>query len=298
MRSVIFILVISLLSSCFLGKQSDKNHDKSRLNTSEILISSDDSNIFYEITAKINEEIGPSFSPDTYILPVARLFVGTPYVSSTLEINEEEKLVVNLREMDCTTFVEYVLAISLCVSEGSNDIDIFLDYLKKIRYRDGKLDAYLSRLHYFTDWLLNNRDMSFLYLPGNIEGSENIQSDINFMSSNPNLYPQLKKHPEYISELKKIENMLSRIPLYHIPKNKIAEFSHIIKDGDIIAFTSEIRGLDFSHTGFACFENNELFLLHASSLSRKVELSTLPLKDYIYKMDNVSGILLARVKLQ
>ena len=40
-------------------------------------------------------------------------FLKTPYVAHTLEVNEEEKLVVNFDEVDCTTFVEYVLALSL-----------------------------------------------------------------------------------------------------------------------------------------------------------------------------------------
>lgn len=31
-------------------------------------------------------------------------FLKTPYVAHTLEVNEEEKLVVNFDEVDCTTF--------------------------------------------------------------------------------------------------------------------------------------------------------------------------------------------------
>lgn len=38
------------------------------------------------------------------------------YVAHTLEVNDEEKLVVNFDEVDCTTFVEYVLALSLSPS--------------------------------------------------------------------------------------------------------------------------------------------------------------------------------------
>lgn len=49
-------------------------------------------------------------------------FLKTPYVAHTLEVNEEEKLVVNFDEVDCTTFVEYVLALSLSpVKNGAID---------------------------------------------------------------------------------------------------------------------------------------------------------------------------------
>ena len=37
---------------------------------------------------------------------------GTPYVASTLEKRSRRALVVNLRELDCTTFAETVLALS------------------------------------------------------------------------------------------------------------------------------------------------------------------------------------------
>lgn len=48
---------------------------------------------------------------DELMIHTALFFRGTPYVASTLE-KEPEGLVVNLRELDCTTFAETVLALS------------------------------------------------------------------------------------------------------------------------------------------------------------------------------------------
>lgn len=48
-------------------------------------------------------------------------FLKTPYVAHTLEVNDEEKLVVNFDEVDCTTFVEYVLALSLSPVKDGGD---------------------------------------------------------------------------------------------------------------------------------------------------------------------------------
>ena len=47
----------------------------------------------------------------TATLAAARYFVGRPYAASTLE-REPERLVVNLREWDCTTLVESAVALA------------------------------------------------------------------------------------------------------------------------------------------------------------------------------------------
>ena len=74
----------------------------------------------------------------------------------TLEVNEEEKLVVNFDEVDCTTFVEYVLALALSpVKNGTIDNADYARTLQSIRYRDSKIDGYTSRLHYIADWVNN-----------------------------------------------------------------------------------------------------------------------------------------------
>ena len=48
-------------------------------------------------------------------LDFARRFIGRPYVAATLEVNDREQLVVNTRQLDCTTYVETVTALSLCM---------------------------------------------------------------------------------------------------------------------------------------------------------------------------------------
>ncbi|NNK19492.1 MAG: DUF1460 domain-containing protein, partial [Maribacter sp.] len=84
------------------------------------------------------------------IVAVGKTFLGTPYVAKTLEIGEIETLVVNLQGLDCTTYVENVLAFSLLLREGKSDFDAFTNNLETIRYKNGKLDGYASRLHYFS----------------------------------------------------------------------------------------------------------------------------------------------------
>ena len=45
------------------------------------------------------------------MLEIGKFFLGTPYVTGTLETEGAEHLVVNLREYDCVTFVENVVAL-------------------------------------------------------------------------------------------------------------------------------------------------------------------------------------------
>ena len=47
------------------------------------------------------------------MLTNAQTFIDTPYTAHTLEMDDEEDLIINCDEVDCTTLVEYVLAMSL-----------------------------------------------------------------------------------------------------------------------------------------------------------------------------------------
>ena len=58
----------------------------------------------------------------------ARKLIGIPYVASTLEVNRKEQLVVNLRQLDCTTFVENSLALALTHQSGKKT---FREFCKK-----------------------------------------------------------------------------------------------------------------------------------------------------------------------
>ena len=69
----------------------------------------------------------------------ARQLCGLPYVAKTLEVNREERLVVNLRQLDCTTYVETVLALALCMKQKAHTFQAFCSNLQRLRYEDGKV---------------------------------------------------------------------------------------------------------------------------------------------------------------
>ncbi len=187
------------------------------------------------------------------LVAVGKTFMGIPYVAKTLEIGEKESLVINLQGLDCTTFVENVLAFSLLLRDGKADFDSFTDKLKTIRYKDGVLDGYGSRLHYFTEWIRNNQQKGLLKdITAEVGGIE-VNKDINFMGTHRELYPFLKDDANF-EKILATERELAKESFCYLPQDQIEANEHLIQTGDIIALATSINGLDVTHTGIATRE--------------------------------------------
>jgi len=220
-------------------------------------------------------------------------FLGTPYVGATLENGPEEKLVINLHELDCTTFAETCLALARTVKSGKTDFESFAAQLERIRYRDGIRNGYPSRLHYFSEWIHNNAEKKIISEEPNQTGVKLIKP-INFMSEHPGDYPVLKAHPELIPTIADQEKKLSSKEIYYFPKNNPGNLLKTLHHGDIIGLTSGIEGIDINHVGIIIRKGNELHLLHASLSGEKVVLSDGPITDFIRPESKNSGIVIAR----
>ena len=235
---------------------------------------------------------------DNAMLKYGLNFLKTPYVAHTLEVNEDEKLVVNFDEVDCTTFVEYVLALALSpVKNGTIDNADYARTLQSIRYRDGKIDGYTSRLHYIADWVNNGVRHGFMEDITAANSPDTVRLSLNFMSAHSKAYKHLESSPENISKIEEIEKSLSGQLFHYIPKNKLPdEGLGWIKDGDIIAITTNIPGLDVVHLGLACYEKGVLKLLHASSTQKMVVVSQEPLAQMLKRNKKFTGIRVLRIK--
>src|SRR5665647_578624 len=71
------------------------------------------------------------------IVKIGESFTGTDYKAHTLETEGVEKLVVDLTGLDCTTFLENVLAIALLIKKDSTTFENYVKELTYIRYRNG-----------------------------------------------------------------------------------------------------------------------------------------------------------------
>ncbi|MBT8180820.1 MAG: DUF1460 domain-containing protein [Eudoraea sp.] len=260
--------------------------------SSQQLICSDQDRAAFDIKIEEIQKLKQSDLGNTMI-SVGRTFLGLPYVVKTLEIGETEALVINLQGMDCTTYVENVLAFSILLYEDKMHFDAFINTLENIRYKDGELDGYASRLHYFSEWIANNEKKGLLEDITAETGGIEIKKEINFMSTHRDLYPFLADE-ENFNKIKASEISLNHQPICILPQDQIEANENLIKNGDIIALTTAIPGLDITHTGIAIRENDgRIHLLHASS-SGMVEISELPLADYLKKIKKNTGIMVAR----
>ena len=247
-----------------------------------------------EILSAFSVERGEPLKMDSLITALGLQFLGTPYVAHTLEGNETEVLVVNVREMDCTTFVEYVLALALTAEQGKAGFGDFAQNLALLRYREAYPNGYASRLHYFSEWLFLHARQGLLELVSDRLGSQPFDSRVSFMTTHPGSYPALSD-PALLEQMKEVEKKVSVQQMQFIPKAEIRGLENDIQNGDIIAFTTDIEGLDVSHTGFAFFREGRLHLLHASILGKSVEVSPEPLHEYLQGSRRVTGILVGRV---
>ena len=206
-------------------------------------------------------------------LHFAKKMLGVPYVAGTLDGNEEEQLVVLVDSLDCTTFVETVLAFCIADKRGERDFEGFKKALTDIRYRDGILDGYTSRLHYFSDWIRNNEKMGFVKeCTSETACAQPKELWLDFMTTHVDSYLPMKKNPELVKVMATHEKNWQGTIVSYIPKEKL----HLspeelkIKDGDVLALVTNIKGLDIVHVGFAFWKEGKLHLLHASSSAKKV----------------------------
>lgn len=260
--------------------------------TQQITCSPKDKVAVEEKIKTIEELLQPDFG--STIVSVGKTFMKTPYVAKTLEIGDTETLVVNLQGLDCTTFVENVLAFSMLLKQQEDSFDAFVKNLEVIRYKDGDLDGYASRLHYFSEWIANNAEKGLLKdITGEIGGAE-ITKDIDFMSTHRDLYPFLADDANF-EKIKASENYLNSQAICVLAQDKIAKNEHLIQSGDIIALATSINGLDVTHTGIATREKDgRIHLLHASTGSMEVEVSKKPLAEYLKGIKSNTGIMVAR----
>ncbi|MFA3782724.1 N-acetylmuramoyl-L-alanine amidase-like domain-containing protein [Melioribacteraceae bacterium 4301-Me] len=230
------------------------------------------------------------------IVEIGKSFLGTEYEAHTLDQDSVEKLVIHLTGLDCYTFLESSLVFARCIKENKLTFKDYQRELINIRYRDGKLSDYLSRLHYFSDWIY---DIDKRGIGENITqkiGGIPYNKKINFMSTHQDLYKQLKGNPKFLREIIQIEKNISSRENYYIPEDSIAKCEERIQSGDIIGITTNVKGLDIAHTGIAIrMEDGRIHFLHAPDVGHKVQITDKPLADYIKGNKKQTGIMVLRV---
>ncbi len=228
----------------------------------------------------------------------ANKLTGLPYVAHTLEVNKEEQLVVNLRQLDCTTYVENVLALSWCAKNELYTFQDFCNTLCQVRYIGGRI-GYTARQHYFTTWVEDNSQDGFVkeVQQPNPPFSAKQVVHVDYMSQHPQSYKMLKEHPQWLPFIKNQEAAINGKSFQYIPKAKTGDNSLMkkaVQDGDIIAIVTSASGLDIAHVGIAVWHKDGLHMLNASMAHKKVVDEPMTLYQYLQKHKTHLGVRIVR----
>ena len=237
--------------------------------------------------------------PKSWMLWFGKKFIGVPYVGGTLDRAEEEKLVINTSELDCTTFVEIVTALTRCMSgNGKRDFSDFCRQLQHVRYINGEI-AYEKRQHYFTVWISDNAEEGIVTDIQNNPPFTKVQHvSVNWMTTHQQSYKMLKNNAKRLQGIKALEEQISGKSYRYIPKEQIVAsrlFRNTIHNGDILVMITNKKGLDTTHIGIASWHQDGLHMLNASSIHKKVIDEPMLLRTYMMKHPSQIGIRVCRV---
>lgn len=226
----------------------------------------------------------------------ARQMLGTPYVAHTLEA-DQEMLTINIHELDCTTFVETLYAMARTTIARRYSWRDYAANLENLRYRGGEMGDYSSRMHYISEWIIDNR------LRGNMQEItpdlphvDYLVKNIDFMSHHTDSYQQLKNDSVMVNKIRRFELRNHRFPYIKRSWLNDKALKAALRSGDFIGLVTKIEGLDISHMGIIIVdEKGEPFLLDASMSGGKVMLETKPLFKYLEKSKTNIGVRVFRM---
>ncbi len=223
---------------------------------------------------------------------VAQQFLGSEYKAGLLDKSPHETLIISLQQFDCLLFIETVLAIANNISQKKYGYQAFSSSVENQRYWNGKMNGYCSRLHYFSDWIEDNKRR------GNIEniteqlGGVDTIKKLNFMTTHRSSYPNLVKSDANFKCITSVEASFSD-KFNYIPTKDIRQTYSSLQPGDIVGVATNIAGLDFTHTGFVYRQpDGKIGLIHASPAGKVVIAQDL--QTYISKVPNAIGIVVSR----
>ena len=242
-------------------------------------------------------------------LPIGRAAVavgekagGTPYRPGTLEAYlraggtpANEPLTASLTRFDCVTLVESCLAVArVARSDGHPTWAGFGREIERMRYRGGVRRGYTSRLHYFSEWISDGAARGLVRdLGQELGGAADVRS-LRFMSEHRASYPALRDDATF-EEIRRIERGLDARSRFVVPTKLIPQVADRIQTGDVLAFATEIPGLDVTHAAFAYrAPGGVLRVLHAPLSGGVVEITRTTLPEYVAAIRRSTGILVAR----
>lgn len=199
--------------------------------------------------------------------------LGTPYGANMLigSATEPEQLVIDLRRVDCFTFLDYIDAAS-----RSADRDQFRTQLLAARYVDSRVE-FTQRKHFFTDWAATDRvaatDITATLSPAAITTTKHLNAKADGTT--------------YLPGLPVVDRAITHVPADAVDGAVIAG----LRTGDFLGAYTPEAGLDVTHVGIVVHTTTGPVFRNASSRTAEYQVVDTPLTDYLR---TVPGIVVLR----
>ena len=226
----------------------------------------------------------------------ARQLLGTPYVAHTLE-GDEEMLTINIHELDCLTFIETLYALTRATLQHRYSWRDFAANIENVRYRGGKMGDYSSRIHYMSEWIIDNHMRGNLQeITPDLPHADYMIKNIDYMTKHPDQYRQLKNDSVMVEKIRRYELRNHRYPYLKRSWLNDKGVKAALRSGDFISLVTKMDGLDVSHNGIIIVdEKGDPYLLDASMSGGKVMLEAKPLFKYLERSKSNIGIRVYRM---
>lgn len=297
-RSWLMIAVLGLATTSAMAQKPVPPPSPARLPMSVVF---QGESKFHAIVAKAERENWRALPLSERTVRVAREMVGTPYVNFTLEVDDKiESPVVNLKAMDCWTYYENALGLArmLRYKPGPYKPQDLLHMVEVERYRNGICTgSYLSRMHHLEEVFHDNQRRGYASnITSRIPGAVRLRREIREMTVQWRSYRYLRSDPSLIAPMGRIEAAVSKLPVHHVPKNKVREAEKYLQNGDICAITSHGPGGYTSHVGLIMKVNGRAYFSHATSDRDKGRMVIVdrPITDYVNGASKHAGIIVCR----
>lgn len=253
---------------------------------------------FDALVARAQRENWRALGIGDRVARVALALEGTPYKSFTLEIDDRvESPSANFLGQDCWTFFEICLGMArmLETPRKSYAPAHLLAEIEWTRYRGGKCRGnYLDRIHYLAEWYVDNHHRGTVKDLTRRFPHQRMRPQCGEMTKLWKHYRYLKHNPELRSGMARQEERLNKMPVFMIPKSKVAAIEPKLENGDIIGIARHDHGSYCSHVGLIVVDQaGQRRFMHASTTYKKVTLDS-TLSAYLHKFKKHAGILVAR----
>ncbi len=292
MKKLLFLIAV-LLFAC--SSQQNSHQVANAATMSQMRFHCDSDTIVINILLKKGMESGLK-EANALVEFYARQLLGTPYVAHTLEA-DKEVLTINVHQLDCLTFIETLYALTRATLAGRYSWRDYAANIENVRYRGGEMGDYSTRIHYMSEWIIDNHVRGNLVeVTPDIPHADYMIKNIDFMTHHTDSYRQLKNDSAMVEKIRQHELRNHRFPYLKRSWLNDKEVKAALRSGDFVSLVTKMEGLDVSHNGIIVVDDKgDPYLLDASMSGGKVMLESKPLFKYLERSKSNIGIRVYRM---